>query len=376
MANSSLQAIRTKVRRLTRSPSEAQLTTAQLDEYINTFVLYDFPEQIRTFNLHKQFTFYTTPLQDTYPTDVASFAGATTNPLYDFQNKYLTINPPVYISGYQSMYSQSQNQFYGIYPQVRSISSIGTSGDGATTNFSGVVNTSQAQPGNTQQQNYGLLQNHVLFESITSAGLGTSLVDVPIVDPASGNNFIVGNLYDPYSAAYQAALVTPPTTQFIAPFAPGTGTIDYFTGAFNFDFSAAPATGATINSQTVPQTLAIPQAILFYENKFVLRPVPDQVYTVNFEVYQRPVELLASGQIPELQEYWQYIAYGAAKKVFEDRMDTDSVQQIFPEFKTQERLVLRRTIVQITTQRTATIYTEQIGQTSGGWGFGNGGGAF
>ena len=39
-----LQTIRTKVRRLTRSLSPAQLTDAQIDEYINTFVLYDFPE--------------------------------------------------------------------------------------------------------------------------------------------------------------------------------------------------------------------------------------------------------------------------------------------------------------------------------------------
>jgi len=44
---SKLESIRTKIRRLTRSPSSAQITNAQIDDYINTFVLYDFPEYIQ-----------------------------------------------------------------------------------------------------------------------------------------------------------------------------------------------------------------------------------------------------------------------------------------------------------------------------------------
>ena len=38
---STLQTIRTKVRRLTRTPSTAQLSDDDLDQYINTFVVYD-----------------------------------------------------------------------------------------------------------------------------------------------------------------------------------------------------------------------------------------------------------------------------------------------------------------------------------------------
>ena len=82
--------------------------------------------------------------------------------------------------------------------------------------------------------------------------------------------------------------------------------------------------------------------------------------------------MAATGSIPELEEWWQYIAYGAAKKVFEDRMDLESVQSIMPEFKKQEMLCQRRTIVQNTNERTSTIYTEQTGVTSGGWGWGSG----
>ena len=107
--------------------------------------------------------------------------------------------------------------------------------------------------------------------------------------------------------------------------------------------------------------------MLFYDGVFTLNPIPDQVYKVNFEVYQRPSALLEESDIPQLSEWWQYIAYGAAKKVFEDRMEMDSVQMIMAEFKQQERLILRRTIVQNTNNRTPTIYTEQ--NTSGStWG--------
>ncbi len=95
------------------------------------------------------------------------------------------------------------------------------------------------------------------------------------------------------------------------------------------------------------------------------------------EVYKRPTELLESNQNPELNEWWQYIAYGTAKKIFEDRMDLESVQMILPEYKKQEALILRRTIVQQTSQRTSTIY-EQESNTSSAYGSGwfGGGGQF
>ena len=95
------------------------------------------------------------------------------------------------------------------------------------------------------------------------------------------------------------------------------------------------------------------------------------------EVYVRPTELLQSSQTPELQEWWQYIAFSTAKKIFEDKMDIESVQMITPALREQRNLVNRRTIVQYTNERTATIYTEQTGGPGiGGWGFGQGGGLF
>lgn len=350
---STLTAIRTKVRRLTRTPNAAQMSDNDIDEYINTFIVYDLPEHLRLFNLHRQFTFYANPYQDVYETSAVA-----TNPLFNFKNIALTVNEPIYIGGYQSFFSQSREQFFGIYPKVNNIASIGTIGDGITTNFTGNVNTNLiGTPGN----GYVLLQNEVLFDSVGVAGEGLALVDVPVYDPVTGNPTTNGNLY----IAGQQPAVPPIAVNPI-------NTINYVTGVFTITFPSAPAVGAPINSQTVPQVVSIPQGLLYFDGKFTLRPVPDQPYRVNIEVFVRPTFLAATGSIPELEEWWQYIAYGASKKVFEDRMDLDSVQMIMPEFKKQEMLCQRRTIVQNTNERTSTIYTEQTGVTSGGWGWGSG----
>jgi hypothetical protein len=353
VADSSLQFIRNKVRRLTRSLSPSQLLDSEIDQYINTFVLYDFPEHLRLFNLRKTFTFYTEPYVDVYETstDVNS-------PLYDFKNRYITVHPPIYIAGYQALFSESRDQFFGIYPMLNSIASIGTSGDGATTAFTGTVNSQQANTSNIDGQVICLLQNNVLFSSIDLNDEGLAMIDYPISNT-------IGNLYVPGTAP------TSTTVQDVNNY------INYITGDFTITFATAPGAGQPINSQTVPQNPTLPQSMLFYDGKFTMRPVPDQAYRVEMEVYVRPTELLSSSQTPELQEWAQYIAFQTSKKIFEDRMDMESVQMIMPAIKEQERLILRRTIVQQTSQRASTIYTQDTGAAGAyGAGWWSGGGSF
>jgi len=85
------------------------------------------------------------------------------------------------------------------------------------------------------------------------------------------------------------------------------------------------------------------------------------------DVFVRPTELLSSTDEPKLQEWWRYIAYGASLQCFQDRMDMESIQNIMPEFKKQEMLIQRRTIVQQTSQRSATIYTDDLGSKRSVW---------
>ena len=344
---STLAQIKTKVRRLTRSISDQQLSESDLESYINTAVLYDFPEHLRHFNLKTTFSFYTEPYVDTYENNTTD----STSPLYNFKNRYLTFNPPAYISGYQALWSQSENQFYGIYPKINSIITL-TTGDGATTTFSGNINTSL----NSGSGAVGLIvAGSVLFESMDSVGVGISLIDYAVA-----NNNVTGALAP---IGYTGSLAGYPY-----------GQINYLTGAYTATFASAPASAANINVQLQMVQPSIPQTVLFYDGKFKLRPIPDQVYKVTMEAYIRPTELLDSTQEPELAEWWQLIALLASKKIFEDRMDIESVQMIMPNLREQMNLCNRRTIVQNTTQRTSTIYTEQTGSANGyssGW-FGSG----
>lgn len=301
MADSTLAAIRTKIRRITRSPSTNQLSNSEIDEYVNTFIQYDLPGHLKLFTQTQNFVFYTEPNIDTYGTDVIS------------PNIYVNVKRPVYVGGRLGIFLQSQEQFYGLYPKTIAVSSTGDTGDGATTVFNGTLS---ATP---------ILRNHVMFSSIDATNNGLELHD-------NGSGVLTGD---------------------------GSGTIDYITGAYSLTFSSPPDTAKIIYSHTHQYEASIPDTIMYFDNQMVLRPVPDKTYRVEMEVYVRPSELLLSSSSPDLEQWWQYIAYGASKKIFEDRADLESVALIMPEFKQQELLANRRTINQLSQERTSTIYYSQ-----------------
>jgi hypothetical protein len=369
-----LTAIQTKVRRLTRSPSEAQLTTDDLNNYINTFVLYDSPEHLRTFQLRRPFTFWCNPYQDTYQLDIQSFGGAinaASQPLYNFQNLNIAIHKPIYVAGYETFYTQDRQEFYANYPINNFIQNIGVTGDGVTTQYTGTIQFGGTTNSIIGNRNMSLLKGNVMFDSIDIFGNGLTMVDVPVLDSTTGQQTIYGELYAPGTQPTNPPAppvgypIQPPLAS--VPYISGGQTINlsnyinYVTGQFVVTFPVAPAAGQTINSQTVPTIPSRPFAMLFYNNTITLRPVPDQPYAINFEVDARPTQLFEQNSVPELEELWQWIAYGSAKKIFEDKMDMESVQMIMPELEKQELMCLRRTLVQLTNSRSATIYSGTTG---------------
>jgi hypothetical protein len=333
MANSTLQAIRDKVRRLTRTPSDSQMTDAELDQYINTFILYDFPEQLRLFPLRTLLTFYTQPNVDVYQTNTTD----PLDPLYNFKNRYAAVHAPVFLAGIQGFYTQWREVFYGYYPQTNTIADTNLRGDNTTGTFTGTV------------VGHPMLQNNVIFTCLDNSGEAMIIVDYPVSNTTG-------------------ALGLPNQPQTLpSPY----GQINYITGAFTLNFPNATQPLAIIYVENISYQPGKPLAVLFYDNKFTIRPVPDKVYSIQFEADIRPTELINSADVPQIEQWWQYIAYGAAKKRFEDQMDLDSVQLILPEFKEQERLVLRATLCTQANERTVTIYTQ--GKNYGfGW-FGPGG---
>lgn len=332
MADSTLQAIRTKVRRLTRTPSVDQLSDAELDQYINTFVLYNFPSNIRLFNLRQTLTFYTQPFVDTYSTNTTD----PLNPLYNFKNKYIAVHPPLFMAGIQSFYTQWRDVFYGYYPQTNTIAQTGLQGNGTPGPFSGVVT---AHP---------MLQNNVIFTCLNTSGESMILIDYPVSNTVG-------------------ALGLPNQPQALpSPY----GQINYITGAYTVNFPNNTQSLAPIVVENIAYQPGKPIAMLYYSDTFTIRPVPDNVYAIQIEVDVRPTELLAANQSPELEQWWQYLSLGAAKLIFEDRMDYDSLNMMLPTYQEQERLCLRTTLTQQANERTITIYTQGKNYNLG-W-FGNG----
>jgi hypothetical protein len=325
MAVPLLPKIRTKVRRITRAPSPEQITNTEIDEYINDFVLYDMPEHLRLFALREKFSFTCQANIDTYQTDATAAVLA----LRDFDQNYITVHQPVFIAGQPVYYSEDRTEFYGMFPMNNAFTTVGT-GNGALTNFTGTIS------------NKPILQNSVLFESVTATPL------VP------GTNNITKSARDVPTSVTEGNLVDTETLAIL-------GTINYLTGAFTITWAGTPP-GAQkkVVAQYIPYQAGRPTAMLYFDDYFVLRPVPDQAYVIDFEVYKRPIALSNANLTPKLEQWWQYIAYGAAKKVFEDRSDFDSVQQIMPEFQKQEDLVNRRTEQQYVTKRIYTPYAQQV----------------
>ena len=76
--------IRNKVRRITGRPNPAQISDLQIDQYINTYYLYDLSEQLRLESFRVNYQFMTNANQ----------------PVYDFPKEiYLTNMPPIYVGG-------------------------------------------------------------------------------------------------------------------------------------------------------------------------------------------------------------------------------------------------------------------------------------
>lgn len=325
--DTSLQFVRDSVRRFTRKPDESNITTAQIDQKINYFGLYKMPEYLKLNALRKVLKFYTSPNIDTYTTNTTD----PTDPLYDFKNRYVNIHPPVFFAGIQGFWYQDRAQFYGDWPMINAVSDIGLTGDGVTTTFVG------------NAISFPMIQNNVLFTSVDSSGAAIILTDNPI-------NALVGAM----------GPVNQPQT-IPSPY----GQINYIDGSFSINFQTPPAASAPIYLENINYQAAKPFALLFYDNTFTIRPIPDKTYVVEINVDSLPTELLDSAQNPDINQWADYYALGAAMLIFRDDMDMESMQALQPEFNLAQDLVRRPTLINSANERTPSFYARR--NYNGSW---------
>jgi hypothetical protein len=153
------------------------------------------------------------------------------------------------------------------------------------------------------------------------------------------------------------------------PTQPGNATINYQTGEIvGLTFAEAIPAGTPIQIQYNPKQFSIPLAIMFWQNQFTLCPTPDAGYTIELTCYRQPIQALLAADMngnPELSEWWEILAVGAAKKIFEERLDSDGVIFIDKMLKERYDVIETRTYAQIGQERIATIYTDQLTENYG-----------
>jgi len=352
--DSTLNAIRLKIRRLVASPAESQLTTDTIDQAINTFYQSDFPYGIKLDQMRSVYTFYTSPYQGRYSLNVNFNQG---------------IRSPIYVDGIQGYFFKDRNEFYKMWPRWPSLSNP-ISGDGVT-----------------QKYNFFCQTIPFLPKNVTLGGLGTNGEAIRVADDGNGIlycQFAVSQVSTPpitenvsgmfnVNNSYPAGSLGPGDEQQIQ-----VGTVNYVTGEFTIDFSLAnvtPASGQVFNLFVSQYQTGRPYSLLFWNNYFEIRPIPKLVHKIEVETYMTPVQFLSSSDSPILLQWWQYLAYGAALEIARERQDQESIETLMEGFKRQEALVLERQGTEEIGQRNTTIFsgaTPQQGWNQG-WGFPYGG---
>jgi len=332
-ADSTVVAMRKKIRRLTASASEASLSTNDIDQYINTSYNQDFPYAVKTDQMRNVYTFFTEPYRDRYPLDVNYNQG---------------IRAPVYVEGIQGSFYKDRQDFFNIWPRYPTKFQP-ISGDGITTNFSFTI------PG-------PFLSKEVVLGGVDASGnpisvnddgkgnlqlqIPNPVVSVPVqFNPPVSNPAIPGmkNINTGNPGLNNVNTQTP-----IDPLVPlvlypgGIGTVNYVTGQFNINFPVAPASGTQMTLWVSQYQPGRPYSLLFWNNEFTIRPVPKLIHKIEVETYLTPVQFMEITNLPIVNQWWQCIAILAAIKVLEDRQDMEGVQNLSLLYDRQEALILGR----------------------------------
>lgn len=358
-----------KTRKLTGSSNAFQVTDEYIVEKIQTFYLYDLPAKFRSLKLKDVYTFTTNVGQDVYPFN---------------SELYITVNQPCFCAKREIKLFHNPWTFYAANFNWQDYTNF-ASGDGTTGPYSGFTTAApfipsvNNDPGPQDNRNLFFPQSRVQNILITANVIGPNGVGQTqnVTDDGLGNLIQIfqtsnsGNQEYGWTYYRQYASSTPTV--------PGGATINYQTGEITgLVFADAIPAGTPIQIQYNPKQFSIPLAIMFWQNQFTLCPTPDKGYTIELTCYRQPIQaLLAADQAgnPELSEWREILSVGAAKKIFEERLDSDGVVFIDKMLRECYDVIETRTYAQIGQERISTIYTDQLtenyGSSSGMTSFGS-----
>ena len=390
-ADTTYSFIERKVRHLTASASQSALSSADIESATNLFYNNDFPYAIKIDQQRSVYKFITIPNVDRYPVDV---------------NNYQGFRAPVYFQGIPGNFFKNRDQLYNLYPRYPTqFQPVG--GDGVTTSFTFTLFGNNQNP--FPQPNFGILSTQLVIGGIDVNGNPIRVIDdggavvdgngigantttgqllfitqnnvgdnvsinpistppnqqiptVPPLSPLGGSNY-----YDPQYPQYPPNLPNAALPQYC-------GTVNYVTTQITVNLPVAPAAGTMLNVWAATYQVGRPYNLLFWNNEFTIRPVPDNCYICEVETYQTPVQFMNTTDNPILNQWAQYIAYGVACEILRDRQDMEGVQNLMEGFKRQEGLVLERQSIEEIFQPNITLFnsTNYGNSSGGGWGIGQG----
>lgn len=373
-ADSTLNAILTKVRRLTASSGNTSLTDDAIYQYVNTTYSHDFPYAIKLDQMRSVYTFYTSPYVSIYPLNINYNQG---------------IRAPVQCDGINMSFFKDRQQFYNMWPKFPTLS-YPITGDGSLQAF---TFTCQTVPFLPREVTLGGTDTNGNPIRVSDDGKGNLLLQVPnpvIPVPAAPTPpYVIGQIPTGYNLNTQVSRVLSPgmvnnnvNNSGDNIYQPIIGTVDYVTGDFDIDFASAsgtydviPAKGEQMNLFVSQSTSGRPLSLLFWNNEFQIRPVPKLVHKIEVEAYLTPVQFLATTESPILNQWWQWLAISAAVKILEDRQDMEGVSNLQAMLAKQEALILERQGTEEINQRNSTIFSGT--QSSQGWNqYGSQGGCY
>lgn len=287
--------IRTKVRNVTGRLSEDELSTSQLDNYINNYYVYTFPAEVKLDAKLVTYEFLTTA-------NTLSYAAPT---------GYTNFVPPATIDNLLLDWYQNKAYFDENNPFQVQRTTLST-GDGATTMFTGSLGNQFILPGSTV----------VSAANISAQDENT--------DYYSASSFT--------GSGVSSASVT------------------YSSGAFSVNFDTAPASGVNIYVSWIPFVPGRPTAVLWFGNTFSFYPVPDTTYRFKIASYQIVSPLTSSTSTPDFEEWGPCIAYGASRDIHSDYGEYDAYAAVTKLYNEQLAYVMRRTHQNLLNTRSTPLF--------------------
>lgn len=232
----------------------------------------------------------------------------------------IQISPPAYCQGYLLRYYQDKSTFYNRWPKL-SVNQIINSGNGSAGPYTGYISTTPFL--RSEMDIFGNVTiANVIISSFDNSGFNYSCSDVPLP------NSNTGNLVDTNGNTV--------------------GTVNYLTGQYSFTLAGGGTipSGDNIYAAVVPIQTSRPTDVLFYNQQIIFRPVPQQVYQVEFQISQQPTQLIDAGAAPELDEWWEFACAGAARLIYNDFPDPEGKDYVDNIFQEQLQLAQRRTLEQ------------------------------